>query len=218
MLKKKLLALTVLGLLAFAPVGLFADDMSSGMSQMGMSKKMVPSANQIGSMDSMLKQLNMSDEQKTTIKSLINASRDELTSVREQIKETSVALREVMKQPRVDLDKVTLLADQQGDLMSKMLLEQAKLKNDIYDTLTPSQRDQLLQMREKMRGQMSSSWSGQENSLAEPSSMSDAPQPPTISGMDDMPAMPEAQDMPDMPDAQDMPNMPDAVDMPHMSH
>ena len=148
-MKKKLLALTVSGLLALAPVSLYADDMQSAMG-----KKGGPSADHVGKMGNMLQSMNLSDEQKTQVKSIIDESRDSMQSMREHIQETSKALRSIMKQPEVDLDQVKSLADKQGAMMSEMLVTQASLKNKIYNILTPEQQQQLLKIKDEVKKQM----------------------------------------------------------------
>ncbi len=146
-MKKAVLALGLSSVLMFSTMTAFAESPALGDVHKGVQEK-------AGKMHGLLEQLNLTGDQKSEVKDLMQNSRSTVKDIREQLQANSTQLREAMSGGSVNLDLVKQLADTQGDLMSSLLVGQAELKNQIYALLTPEQQAQLVQLTATLKQEM----------------------------------------------------------------
>ncbi len=95
------------------------------------------------------KKLDLSDEQKTAISQVVDQYNPQLKQLQEQMREGRKAERDLMKQDTFDEAAVTKQAQQNADLMVKMIVLKAKAKHAIHSNLTDEQQDEIEEMFEK---------------------------------------------------------------------
>ena len=91
----------------------------------------------------MLRQLGLSDAQKTQVKSIMTAAKPELQSLHQQMRANMQKLQQT--QPTdANYTTITSQASQtQGSLSAQMLTQMAGIRAQIYKVLTPAQQTQL---------------------------------------------------------------------------
>jgi Spy/CpxP family protein refolding chaperone len=103
-----------------------------------------------GSMHGLKRLDNLSDEQRDQIKAIMREQRDAMRDRRDEMRDSRRALRDAMQQ---GADEATLrpLAEKQGAMVTEMIMERAKVRNNINAVLTEEQRKQLEQQRRERR-------------------------------------------------------------------
>lgn len=93
---------------------------------------------------------NLSDEQRDQIKTITRERRDAMQERRKAMRDSRRALHDAMQQ---GADEATLrpLAEKQGEMVTEMIMERAKLRSQIHAVLTEEQRQHLEQMRTERR-------------------------------------------------------------------
>ena len=76
----------------------------------------------------MAKELNLSDEQKTQIKQIMDAEKEKVQPIFESLKENRQKMEELTANGNFDETKVKQLADEQGSLTSLMIVEKERTK------------------------------------------------------------------------------------------
>jgi Spy/CpxP family protein refolding chaperone len=86
-------------------------------------------------------ELNLSDAQKSQIKSMWEAERPTVASLVQELASESKEMDSVTAQGSLDDGKVQAIAARQGETIAKLLVEKERLKSKVYITvLNPEQR------------------------------------------------------------------------------
>jgi protein CpxP len=94
--------------------------------------------------------LDLSDEQKTQIEALVKSQYEQKSTQRERMHAGQQALRDKLQTNAFDEAEFRALAAQQAQLKTDLMVEHAKIKQQIFAILTPEQQakaDKLLEMR-----------------------------------------------------------------------
>ncbi len=100
----------------------------------------------------MFRNLDLTDEQRAEIKKIMEAERSIMQPVHEQLRENREALNAATKAGQFNEAEVTKLAEKQGDLMAQVIISRERVQSQIWQILTPEQRDKLAKWREKGQG------------------------------------------------------------------
>lgn len=87
--------------------------------------------------------LNLTDEQKAKIETLISANQKEMRPFREKMFDKSVELRRIWLQPNPDKDKITALQKEVRVLRDEMQDKATAMRLEIRKVLTPEQQEKL---------------------------------------------------------------------------
>ena len=86
-------------------------------------------------------ELNLSDAQKSQIKSMWEAERPEVASLVQEVASEGKEMDSVTGQGTLDESKVQAIAARQGETIAKLLVEKERFKSKVYTTvLNPEQR------------------------------------------------------------------------------
>jgi len=96
-----------------------------------------------------LHRLDLSDDQKDTLKALRESNKDAVQANREQVRNAKKALREEMQAELVNLDAVRSLAGDVGAVGVELAVFRAAMKNQMMEILTKEQRAELQEMARK---------------------------------------------------------------------
>lgn len=102
----------------------------------------------------MAKELNLTDAQKQQAKSIFQNARETAKPVREELKQTRLALREAAKTGKSG--EIRELSAKQGNLMGKMTAIRTEAFSKFYQVLTPEQRAKADQMQQQHRARLQS--------------------------------------------------------------
>jgi len=101
--------------------------------------------------DRMAEKLNLSNDQRTQVESIMNESKDQLTEFREKMQENRKQLRTLTQTAPLNEASVRKIADAQGDLKADMIVLRVQQRAKINSILTEDQRAKLKEMRGKRR-------------------------------------------------------------------
>ena len=87
--------------------------------------------------------LDLTDEQEAAVKKIFETEREIMKPVFEQLRENRLALQEATKDGKFNEAQVTGLAQQQGQLIAQTIVSRERVKSQVYQLLTPEQRDKL---------------------------------------------------------------------------
>lgn len=102
-------------------------------------------------MQQMADKLELTPEQRTSVKAVVEKSKPQMTEFREKMRANRKALRELARDGKADDARVAALAQEKGTLVAGMTIERTRMRSDIRAILTDTQRDKLKQMREQHR-------------------------------------------------------------------
>ena len=102
--------------------------------------------------DRMAKQFNLTDDQRTQIEAIVEASKPQMIELGDKMKANGEQLRELTQQSPLNEAEVRRVADAQGDLKTEMIVLRAQQRAKIDAVLTDEQRAQLKEMRDKKGG------------------------------------------------------------------
>ena len=103
-----------------------------------------------GHMGYMAKALNLTDAQKEQVRSIVQANRTSTRPLMQQMAQNRIAMLTATSNGAFDQAKVTVLANQQAQLMAQMTVQKESIQHQIYtQVLTPEQRATADQMRQK---------------------------------------------------------------------
>jgi len=94
-------------------------------------------------MEAKLERLDLSDEQRAQVRSVIDAARPEFRKVADAVRVNRKEMRALMRSDEFDERAVRRIADRQGDLVADMIVLRGKLKSQVAAVLTPEQRQEL---------------------------------------------------------------------------
>ena len=100
----------------------------------------------------MFKNLNLTDEQKTEVRKILEAERSVMQPVHQQLRENRDALNAATKDGQFNEAEVAQLAQKQGELMAQLIVSRERVQSQIWQVLTPEQRDKLSKWREHNPG------------------------------------------------------------------
>jgi len=96
-----------------------------------------------------MKELDLSKEQREAIRDIKNESRDQMQAQRDKMHEIRKALREQASAETLDISKVRKLADEKSKIMADMTVQRMQSMHQIRKQLTPEQLEKFDKMKEK---------------------------------------------------------------------
>ncbi len=90
-----------------------------------------------------IKRLDLEDEQKTTIRSIMQTLKADSRDLMEQTKAGHLQLRTLITAENYDEDAVAALADKEGELAAERTILASKALSEVYAQLTPEQQTEL---------------------------------------------------------------------------
>lgn len=99
----------------------------------------------------MFRGLDLTDEQKTQVKSIMDASREKLQPVHEAMKANHEKLADLTKNGAFDEAQVTEIANAQGALHAQMIVERQRTQAQVFQLLTDEQKAKAAEMKGKMK-------------------------------------------------------------------
>jgi protein CpxP len=87
--------------------------------------------------------LDLTDAQQTQIKALLTKEKPTLEPLMQQLRQTHSQMRQIEESATFDEAKVRALAAQQSQTMIDLVVEKARMKNEMYQLLTPDQKAKL---------------------------------------------------------------------------
>jgi protein CpxP len=96
-----------------------------------------------------LKALNLSDEQQSKVKEILDSNKQAVQPIRKQLK----ANHDKLAETKGDFDEaqVSAIAKEQGDLTAQLIVARQQVKSQIYAILTDEQKAKAEQMRQTMK-------------------------------------------------------------------
>lgn len=95
----------------------------------------------------MFRGLDLTEEQKTQMKAIRQASKETMKPIREQMKANRQKLQTLSESGTFDEAQVQAIAAQQGTLSAQMIVEREKVKSQIFNLLTPEQKTKAAEMK-----------------------------------------------------------------------
>jgi len=102
----------------------------------------------------MLQALNLTDDQKAKVKSIMENSRTGLKPTLDALRDNHKKMEDLTANGAFDEAQISALATEQGNLMAKMAVERARVKSQIAAILTDEQKAKAAQMREQFKQKM----------------------------------------------------------------
>lgn len=103
-------------------------------------------------LDSMTDRLKLTTEQRGSVEAVLQKSKPQITSIKEKMQANRKALRELGRDGKSDGNQVQTLAQERGYLVTDLVIQRTKVRDEIRQVLTDTQREQMNQMREKKHG------------------------------------------------------------------
>ena len=97
--------------------------------------------------------LNLTDDQKTQMKAIMQKERPTMQPLRQQEHQIDLQLRQFVE-GNFDQEKVTALATQKAQIQAQLTVEQTRIHNELYQLLTADQKTQLKQMEANHKARM----------------------------------------------------------------
>jgi len=95
-----------------------------------------------------MKELDLSDEQRQSVREIKKQNREQMKNNREQMMEIRKELREASSADNYDAAKVRELADKKAKLMADMTVKRVEIMQRIRSELTPEQQREFAKMKE----------------------------------------------------------------------
>ena len=99
----------------------------------------------------MLRGLDLTDEQKAQIKTIMQASKETSKPIREQMKSNRQKLQQLSDSGNFDQAQVQATAAQQGTLTAQMIVEKEKVKSQISAILTTEQKAKAADIKAQLK-------------------------------------------------------------------
>jgi len=99
------------------------------------------------------KQLNLTDDQKTQMKAIMEKEHPAMKPLFQQQHQIDQQLRQFVEGP-FDQAKVQALATQKAQIQAQLTVAETRIHNQLYQLLTPDQQSQLKQMQAKHEARM----------------------------------------------------------------
>ncbi len=95
--------------------------------------------------------LDLSKEQRETIRGLFETHRDDTAPLREDLRGLEGAVEESIHAEPFDEEAVRAVAQQVADVRVELAVARARLAQEVHQVLTPEQREQAAEMRERRK-------------------------------------------------------------------
>ena len=102
----------------------------------------------------MADRLDLSDEQKTQIKTILEDSKTRVKPLMEEMRAQHEALAALGTDGRFDAEKVEAAAAAQSAASKQLIVEKEKTKAAVFAVLTPEQRTQAAELKNEFKGRM----------------------------------------------------------------
>lgn len=99
----------------------------------------------------MFRGLDLTDEQKAQMKSIMQASKETTKPIREQMKANRLKLQTLSESGNFDEAQVQTIANQQGTLSAQMIVAKEKVKAQMFAILTPEQKTKAAEMKAQFK-------------------------------------------------------------------
>jgi Spy/CpxP family protein refolding chaperone len=120
-----------------------------------------------GHMGFFAKSLNLTDDQKAQMKTIMQKEHASMKPLMQQMRQTHEALRQY-EQGTFDEAKVRVLAAQQAQAHIEMTVAQTRIHNEMFQLLTPEQQTQLKTMQARHEARMQERMQGHQAPPATP--------------------------------------------------
>lgn len=148
-MKKLTVAILSLVLVAMGAMFVFAQDGAANKDgKRGFGKR---GGHHRGGHGMMLRGLDLTDEQKAQVKTIMQSSRESSKPLREQMKANRQKLQTLSDSGNFDQAQVQALADEQGRLTAQMIVEKEKVKSQISAILTAEQKAKAAEMKAQFK-------------------------------------------------------------------
>ena len=99
-----------------------------------------------------MKELDLSDEQRQSVREIKKENREQMKASRQQMMEVHKELREASSADNYDASKVRELADKKAKLMADITVKRVEIMQRIRSELTPEQQKEFAEMKEHRSG------------------------------------------------------------------
>lgn len=99
----------------------------------------------------MAQKLNLSDEQKSQVKTIMEDSKTRVKPLMESLRENRKQAENLGQDGAFNEEQVNQIADSQSETMKQLFIEKEKTKAQIFAVLTPEQRTQAAEMKEQFK-------------------------------------------------------------------
>ena len=100
----------------------------------------------------MIKKLDLNEKQTKQVRAIVDQSRDKFRDIKDDMRDNRRELFDMVSNGKVNKSKARKLADAQGKHMADMIMLRISTKADIYQVLTPEQREKANELRDTYGG------------------------------------------------------------------
>jgi Spy/CpxP family protein refolding chaperone len=97
----------------------------------------------------MADRLQLTTEQRSSVQAVLQKSQPQRVNLKEKMQANRKALKELTRSGNSDNGRIASLAQERGQLVADMIVQRSKVRGEIQQILTDTQREQFNQMREK---------------------------------------------------------------------
>lgn len=142
-MKKAIIAILVTAILGVGAVFIFAQKGSrAGFGVKGFGDR---------GFDRIAQKLNLTDDQKTQVKTIMEDSKTRLKPLMESLRESHKQAETLGVDGTFNEEQVNQIAANQSETMKQLFIEKEKTKAQIFAVLTPEQRTEAAQMKEQFK-------------------------------------------------------------------
>jgi protein CpxP len=102
----------------------------------------------------MLRGLDLTDDQKAKVKTIMETTKTTVQPLMESLKENHKKMEDLTANGAFDETQVQALATEQGNLMAKLVVERERAKSQVFAILTDEQKAKAAQMKEEFKQKM----------------------------------------------------------------
>jgi Spy/CpxP family protein refolding chaperone len=100
-------------------------------------------------LDRMTDRLQLTAEQRTSVQAILQKSQPQRANLKEKMRANRKTLKELARSGKSDNSQIAALAQERGQLVADMIVQRNKVRGEIQQILTDTQREQFNQQREK---------------------------------------------------------------------
>jgi periplasmic protein CpxP/Spy len=153
-MKKALIVFLVMAVVGLGAVFIFAQKgRRDGFGKMGFGGR---------GFERIAQKLNLTDEQKTQVKAILEDSKTRIKPLMEGLKENRKQAENLGFDGSFNEEQVTQIANTQADAMKQLFIEKEKTKAQIFAILTPEQRAEAAKMKEQFKDRFKKRFGGKE--------------------------------------------------------
>ncbi len=108
----------------------------------------------------LLRQLGLTDAQKTQIKTIMTAARPQMQSLHEQMRANALKLKQTQPTDPNYTSIASQASQTHGSLSAEMMTQRANVRAEVFKVLTPAQQTQLTALEAQMQSRKHGSWGG----------------------------------------------------------